>query len=298
MGVTDGTARRGEGQGAPFAGEAIGAGMHPALLGALACPKCHGQLVIADSIRCNSCGSQYPASSGVPDFRVDRSAAEQGSELEDWSHHWASENQELVSQRFFSFYRKAVFARTVAHFIEKYFPRHGLLVEAGCGTSESSIRIAKHGGGRVLVAVDIVPSVVARAHPVMDERLCGDVFRLPFRDQSIDGIWNVGVMEHFTHDRIDDMMREFRRVLRPAAPLLLLWPGTTSPPQRILRVLEKVIHLRGNDPGFRFHPPEISQLHSAREGRDVLARNGFAELEIDGGPRSLFAFKTLVARRP
>jgi SAM-dependent methyltransferase len=150
----------------------------------------------------------------------------------------------------------------------------------------------------VLVAVDIVPSVVARAHAVMDARICGDGFHLPFRDASVDGIWNVGVMEHFTHDRIDDMLREFRRVLRPGGSLLLLWPGTTSPPQRILRVLEKVIHLRGKEPTFRFHPPEISQLHSKGEGRDVLRRNGFDELAIDGGLRSLFAFKTLVARRP
>jgi hypothetical protein len=105
-------------------------------------------------------------------------------------------------------------------------------------------------------------------------------------------------MEHFTHDRIDAMMREFRRVLRPGAPLLLLWPGTTSPPQRMLRIVEKVIHLRGKRPDFRFHPPEISQLRSVQQGRDVLTRNGFDTLEIDNGPRSLFAFKTLVGRRP
>jgi SAM-dependent methyltransferase len=128
----------------------------------------------------------------------------------------------------------------------------------------------------------------------MDWRVCGDIFKLPFQDDSVDGIWNVGVMEHFTHEQIDRIMSELYRVLKPGSPIILLWPGADSIPQKMLRIVEKVVNSRNNGSTFRFHPPEISQLKSNKEGRLVLSRNGFDCLHIDYGFRSLMAFKTLV----
>jgi SAM-dependent methyltransferase len=233
---------------------------------------------------------------GAADLRPP--GAETKPEFEDWTRHWSHDAQRSLPQRFFSFYRKAVFARTVAWFIERYFPAAGVFVEAGSGTAETSMRISKHGGRRVLVAVDLVLPVVARCHPVMDVRLAADIFRLPFGDASVDGIWNVGVMEHFTHDLIDRILREFTRVLRPGAPVLLLWPATDSLPQKALRLVERVVNLRPRARRFQFHPDEISQLRSSEEGRQVLRRNGLEPVHVDPGLRSLMAFKTVVGRKP
>lgn len=217
-------------------------------------------------------------------------------EIVAWSKHWSEGNQQSLAQKFFSFYRKAVFSRTVRYYADHYFPAQGAFVEAGSGTAETSMRIDK-AGGRKLIAVDIVLPVLERCHPIMDSRLCGDIFRLPFGTDSVDGIWNVGVMEHFTHDQIDQIMREFYRVLKTGACLFMLWPGVDSIPQRMLRVVEKVVNLRPRQDKFRFHPDEISQIKSLKEGREVLARNGFRVLEVEYGFRSLFAFKTLVGKK-
>ena len=214
-----------------------------------------------------------------------------------WSDHWSAGRQQSIAQRFFSFYRKAVFARTVAFFAERYFPAEGIFVEAGSGTAETSMRINKHGGSRKLVATDIVQPVLTKCHPVMDSRVCGDIFNLPYADGSIDGIWNVGVMEHFTHRQIDMILAEFRRVLKPSGRLILLWPGSDSIPQKILRVVEFFMNAGAEEKNFRFHPPEISQLKSRKEGTEVLSRNSFQTISIDPGWRSLMAFKTLVAAK-
>jgi SAM-dependent methyltransferase len=157
------------------------------------------------------------------------------------------------------------------------------------------MRIDKCRGSRKLVATDIVQPVLRQCHPVMDARVCGDIFNLPYADGSLDGIWNVGVMEHFTHDEIDRIMTEFHRVLKPGKRIILLWPGSDSLPQKMLRLVELLVNAGGNEKNFRFHPPEISQLRSRREGHEVLRRNGFRSVCIDYGWRSLFAFKTLVA---
>ncbi len=214
-----------------------------------------------------------------------------------WSKHWSHQNQQSFVQRCFSVYRKAVTARTVAWYVDRYLPQTGVLLEAGSGTSETSLRINKRGGQRRLIALDIYPPVLQACHPIMDVRLGGDIFRLPFADDSLPGIWNVGVMEHFTPVEIDSILGEFHRVLRPGGRLFLLWPGIDSLPQRFLRLTERVINLRRNDEPFLFHPPEISKLRSVQEGRAILERNGFTLLCSDPGPRSAWAFKALVAEK-
>jgi SAM-dependent methyltransferase len=233
---------------------------------------------------------------GILDLRP--AGAREKAEFTDWARHWDPANQRSFSQRFFSFYRKAVFARSVAWFMKSYFPAAGVFVEAGSGTAETSMRIDKKNGARLLVAADIMVPVLAHCHPVMDVKIGADNFHLPFRDGGVDGLWNVGVMEHFTHDRIDAMMGEFRRVLAPGAPILLLWPGTDSLPQKGLRLVENVINRRRNGQRFQFHPDEISKLRSSDEGRAVLSRNGFEPVSVDPGLRTLMAFKTVVGRKP
>jgi ubiquinone/menaquinone biosynthesis C-methylase UbiE len=263
----------------------------------LACPNCRAHAVFdGKGVACTKCSASFQVRNGILDLRPNR-VGQKYEEIQ-WTKHWASGNQQSTSQRFFSFYRKAVFARPVASFVHRYLPPRGVLLEAGCGTAETSIRIKKENGGRTLVALDLIQPILEHCHPIMDVRVCGDFFSLPFLDNSIDGIWNVGVMEHFTHTQIDAIMNEFHRVLKPGSRVILLWPATFSFPQRMLRVLEWFINTRrssGNK--FRFHPEEISQLRSVKQGRNVLTRNGFRPVAIDIGLRTLMAFETLVGAK-
>ncbi len=260
------------------------------LLTLVACPRCHGSLAGGTTIlQCRRCEAVYPLEDGIADFRVGSSH----TAAEDWTDHWRDARQQTAAQRFFSWYRKEVFSRTVRYYCHRYFPEHGVFLEAGSGTSETSMRLDKLGGKRVFIALDIVPSVLKRCHPVMDVRLAGDIVQLPFPSNSLDGLWNVGVMEHFTHEEIDRILTEFRRVLKQEARLILFWPGRDSLPQKMLSGIQSLIHLLGRKE-FRFHPPEISQLRSLREGRRILERNGFRPLDLAFGLRSLFAFKVLV----
>lgn len=268
------------------------------ILDRLACPQCLNGLNSQKRVlECSSCGVAYPIVDGIVDLRL---PTKRDKDEMMWSEHWSDEQQQRISQQLFSFSRKALFSRTVRFFFNRYFPSNGVFVEAGSGTSETSILIEKHDGARTLVATDIVLPVLKRGHAIMDVRVCGDIFRLPFRESSIDGIWNVGVMEHFTYEQIDQVMREFHRVLRHGSRIILLWPGADSVPQRLLRIMERVINstrkaTKEHDV-FRFHhiPDEISQLRSIQEGREVLVRNGFDPLHIDSGLRSLMTFKILV----
>lgn len=259
------------------------------------CPDCRGNLERIDgSLRCTTCGAGHPLHGGVFDLAPGRRHLK--DEEAAWQAHWSAARQQTAVQRFFSFYRKAVFARSVEHFTTRYFPPGGVFLEAGCGTAETSMRIDKK-GGRTLIALDLVRPVLEQCHPVMDVRVRGDIFQLPFRNSSLDGIWNVGVMEHFLHPQIDAILAEFHRALKPGGRVILLWPAVFSLPQRLLRSIEWLVNLRRQGPPFRFHPDEISQLKSVAQGREVLERNGFKAVHIDPGFRSLMAFETLVGEK-
>lgn len=262
----------------------------------LACPICSGHLSNCEKgLSCDVCARIYPVKDGVMDLRPPK--ANKKLEAHDWSEHWDGSKQETLAQRFFSMYRKAVFARTVRYFTSRYFPSSGVLVEAGCGTAETSMLIDKRDGNRTLVAMDLIPQVLTQSHPIMDIHVSGDIFQMPFQEGSVGGIWNVGVMEHFTHPQIDAILTDFHRVLQPGGRVILLWPAIFSVPQRILRVLEWFVHRTSSDKTFRFHPPEISQVRSIRHGREILERNGFKTVTIDPGLYSLMAFETLVGEK-
>lgn len=276
---------------------AITAHPAPQLADKLMCPGCQtGIEWDGGALSCAGCGSQYLFRKGI--FNLRPPGSQQKAEASDWNEHWSQDKQAGAVQQFFSFYRKAVFSRSVAYFLARYFPKKGVFVEAGSGTAETSMRVDKANGSKTLVALDLIPAVLEHCDPVMDVRMSGDIFRLPFQPNSIDGIWNVGVMEHFPHEQIDLILREFHRVLRPGGRVILLWPATFSLPQRMLRVVAWFINLNRKGEKFHFHPDEISQLRSIRQGREVLGRNGFSTVHIDWGPRSGFAFETLVGEKP
>ncbi len=267
------------------------------IAGLLACPQCRTPLVPdAHRLSCTACNTVYPMTDGILDMRTptDREKAE----AVDWSGHWGDEHQGSLFQKFFGFYRTHVFARTVAYFTDRYFVPEGIFVEVGSGTAETSVRMDKRGGMRTLVALDIVFPVLKQCVPLMDVKICGDGFRLPFRDSSLDGIWNLGVMVHFEHRQIDEMLREFRRALKPGASLILFWPATNSIPQKMLKVVEKIINLKKRAHKFQFHPDEISQLRSNRQAREILQRNGFTPLYVDWGMASGMAFKSVIGEKP
>ena len=221
----------------------------------------------------------------------------QGGQRSAWADHWTRKGSPLA--QCLSFYRMRICAPIVRDDVARYMPDSGRFIEAGSGTAETSSLVNKHGGRVKLIALDYVPAVLATKHPVADIAVAANLFAMPFADASVDGIWNVGVLEHYTHAEIDRAFQEFRRVLRPGGRVVVFWPATNSIPQKFLVGGAAIVGLlTGRGASYRFHPPEISQLHSIAEGREILERNGFRFVAVTGGLKSLLAWKTVVGQKP
>jgi len=128
----------------------------------------------------------------------------------------------------------------------------------------------------------------------MDALIQADILSTPFRSQSLDGIWNLGVMEHFTQSQIRACLREFRRVLKPGGVILLFWPAERNASRWVLGPLESVIRQRrGTD--FAFFPDEISRLDSKHQARVLVESEGFKVNIIDFNWRIVFIHMVIVA---
>jgi len=126
--------------------------------------------------------------------------------------------------------------------------------------------------------------------------VCGDIFRPPFREGSFDGLWNLGVMEHFHAPEIERIFAATSRTLRPDGRCLIFWP-----PKYGLSVLVLTSFLRIADAIRRtplhLYPDEVSLFSTIDWARNLL---GPANLEVERthfGIRDLFTYVVLIARR-
>ena len=214
-----------------------------------------------------------------------------------WEEHWSA----LDGERSFfgtlaSLVRKLLLSRAVQHYTERFFAPRGVFVEAGCGTSESSSRIRRH--DRRLVGLDFSLEALGRARRGrLDSVVCADIRRLPFRDATVAGIWNLGVMEHFHPPDGRRILDEFRRVLEPGTgTVLLFWPPTFGLSRWVLAPFEWW-RTRRSGRTFRFFPDEVNRLPSHAAARDTLEEAGLEPVRVEFTPRDGFNHLIVVGRK-
>ena len=60
----------------------------------------------------------------------------------------------------------------------------------------------------------------------------GDIFQLPLKKESIDVVFNAGVLEHFDFSQRCLALREMERVVRPGGSIIVAVPNHFSAPYR------------------------------------------------------------------
>jgi SAM-dependent methyltransferase len=148
-----------------------------------------------------------------------------------WDAQW-EEVSETIS------YSKGEKSREVLEITRRYLPQSkARVLEGGCGNAGTVLALAK--AGYQATGIDFAPKTVEkinRSFPDLDVRL-GDVRKLDLEDQSFDGYWSIGVIEHFWNG-YEDILREANRILRPGGYLFLIFPQIS-----LLRRLKAVLAL-------------------------------------------------------
>ena len=195
-----------------------------------------------------------------------------------WDEYWNKGESVSFFNKAVSFYRKVVIATQVCIYVDQYFPKRGIFLEMGSGTSETSVKIPTQ--NRILGAVDFSFYVLLKAKNIskMDYYIQMDILELSLKEESIDGIWNVGVMEHFTPDELIQILKEFYRVLRTGSYCILFWPWVLAPSHLIFNSYERIFRKMGI---YKRMFPEAPSMFKKREFvEEILRKVGFGEVKF------------------
>ncbi|GBD26742.1 putative S-adenosylmethionine-dependent methyltransferase [bacterium HR30] len=149
-------------------------------------------------------------------------------------------------------------------------PRHGLVVDAGCGGGRWTHFAVQHGCH--VVAVDCYQPVLRQVHVRVPtaKLVAAEASDLPFRDGSLSGAISLGVVEHDPNGP-GKMLAEIGRVLEPGGILLVSVPFNNFLRRVFFNPLYRRYNNRWAGRGHYF----VEYRFSAAELRQALQAQGF-----------------------
>ncbi len=217
---------------------------------------------------------------------------------QDWDSYWRRKPDifgflyEFVA----GIYRRSFIKLNLERAMRRTFRFGSSLLHAGCGSGQVDQDLH---GRYWIAAVDVSPQALylySQNNPRARSIEHASIFRLPHPDQSFDGVYNLGVIEHFTREEIGSILREFHRVLRPGGKILMFWPHKYATSVLVLKSVHFVLHriLRIDK---ALHPPEISLLSCRGDANRTLQRSGFRLAEFSFGPADLYIQAVVVGEK-
>jgi len=212
-------------------------------------------------------------------FLLERTTPNMDAGLRDpqnWDAYWNSQSDPsgVLYEIIAGIYRRGVIRRNLNTAISRTFPSGSRLLHAGCGSGQVDVDLQR---SMVLTALDISPEALrlyCRNNPLAKEARHGSILALPFPDDSFDGVYNLGVVEHFTHEEIHRILGEFHRVLRPGGRIVIFWPHRRASSVFVLKGIHFFLN-RVMDQSKALHPPEISLLQGRAEAAQILSEAKF-----------------------
>jgi SAM-dependent methyltransferase len=135
--------------------------------------------------------------------------------------HWESLWEKTVKPNYFVPYQKG-YLWLLEKVFTKHLPKNGLILEAGCGTSQWVIALRARGYN--CIGVDYAMQALQRTSKICPITVFGgDLLQLGLAKESVDAIISLGVVEH-RQTGPEPFLEEMSRVLKPGGLLLISVP--------------------------------------------------------------------------
>jgi SAM-dependent methyltransferase/uncharacterized protein YbaR (Trm112 family) len=223
--------------------------MKASLVDILVCPQCHKALkldvdvkdkdsgeIVEGSLKCKSCGSRFPIASGIP--RMVEGFGYQKAISRSFGFQWRSRGKRL-------FEGKTLYGGSVGQEVSQFLNRLGLhtddlkgkrVLDAGCGSGRLVRALSAYGCDVVGVDLTDLEWAYATNREFPNTHIVqGDIFQLPFAQETFDIVWSEGVIHH-----TPDPKKAFRclgQVLKPSG-MCYVWVYARSPQARVRRWLK------------------------------------------------------------
>lgn len=133
-----------------------------------------------------------------------------------WDRQWQDDQLQ-------KYVKSGVQERFVYPTTRKYLSPGSKILEGGCGKGQFVYSLQER--GYEAYGIDFAENIIGRLRSIfpLHHFELGDVRSLPYPDNSFDGYWSLGVIEHF-YEGPDAILKEMARVIRPGGYLFITFP--------------------------------------------------------------------------
>lgn len=214
---------------------------------------------------------------------------------EGWDAYWATDAR--GSHRLYallaSVYRRIFICTRLTWWLKKTFPKNARLLHAGCGSGEVDALVAGHFR---ITGLDISPGALdryRRNNPHAEGTIHADLMNLRDMPGDYDGVYSLGVLEHFTPEEIRVILDNMRLVLRPGGKMIAFWPLASAPSVKVLGLWHRLLNTRG-ERAVELHPPEITLIRSRSQVEEIIRSAGWRLDSYSVSPADLFIQAVIV----
>ncbi len=208
---------------------------------------------------------------------------------EGWDAYWATDAR--GSHRLYallaSVYRRIFICTRLAWWLKHRFPKGARLLHAGCGSGEVDALVTQHFR---ITGLDISPGALERYrrnNPHAEGTIHADLMNLRDVPGGYDGVYSLGVLEHFTPDEIRTILDNMRLVLRPGGTMIAFWPLASAPSVKVLGWWHRLLNRDGHR-AVELHPPEITLIRSQAQVEDIIHSAGWRLVSYSVSPSDLY----------
>ncbi len=216
-----------------------------------------------------------------------------------WDSYWnvSSTYSKVFLSITLGLYRRWLIRPAFERSVRRFFRPRSRLLHAGCGDGEVDASLIAEFEIMALDCSRRALEIYLANNGQVTNVLQASILNLPFEDESFDGVYNLGVMDHFSEDDIQKIFREFYRVLRPGGQVLLWWPPDLAWTTLFLKAVGKIRNFFSKTSYQTFTPKNHSRIKSKAWLSQLINQSSFELEEYSFGPQDAFTNVLVIARK-
>lgn len=222
------------------------------------------------------------------------------NESESWDEYWQAGASNRIGERIYSrvasFYRNKFIGPHLKRNLIEHFPNKAFLLHAGCGAGEVDKFVPNQ---FEVLGIDMSKNAID-SYIEMNPRFQAKVmnlFDLPGDLPKFDGIYNLGVMEHFSKSEVSVIFKRFNLCLNPGGKLIIFWPPTFGLSVIFLSIIHFFLRILQGDRFKPLHPDEPNKIQGIKSARKILKESGFELIKYSFSFRDAFTYSVIVATK-
>tara|TARA_Y100000590_G_C15620214_1_gene977284 strand:- start:641 stop:1354 length:714 start_codon:yes stop_codon:yes gene_type:complete len=217
----------------------------------------------------------------------------------EWDIYWSQAGDKRTERKiydiFASFYRNYLIGPTLRKIIKKNFLNGQKLLHAGCGGGETDKYINDY---VEITALDISSNALKLYNNTNknSKTILGDIFNLNNINERYDGIYNLGVMEHFSEKEIEIILNQFQFKLKDDGKIILFWPPVYALSVIALYCIHFFLNkiLRNN---IKLHAAEPTKIKSKKQIRRLIKNTNLKITNTSFGYSDAFTYYVVVLEK-